>query len=92
MHLIKIHAFTHTSHVTKYSPYEICMCSWASCEAWDFKVGSGLYAQDSSEDLQKVCMLITNYHQLHDCEYHSMMIVHDHNIPIVYSVYECIVL
>ena len=55
-------------------------------------MGSGLYAQDSSEDLQKVCMLITNYHQLHDCEYHSMMIVHDHNIPIVYSVYKCIVL
>ena len=45
-------------------------------------MGSGLYAQDSSEDLQKVCMLITNYHQLHDCEYHSMMIVHDHkNYP-----------
>ena len=87
MHLIKIQVFTHTGRVTKYSLYEICMCSIAELsmklEILKWAVACML------RTVQRICkslclhvLLITNYHQVHDCEYHSVLIARDH-LPIV---------
>ena len=85
MHLIKIQIFTHTGRVTKYSPYEICMYSVAELsiklEILKWAVACMLRTVHG-EDLQKFVLTCTSYHQVHDCEYHSVLIACDH-LPIV---------